>query len=96
LRIQVFKRNQDPASENPAHTISQDLAHKICGEKLAKWLNPKAIVLRTLESMREIKKRFQAAYIPVLAIREWKQPLLLVYPHKSQESQFCYGQRLSR
>lgn len=88
LRIQVFKKHQDPSSEAPAHTAPAWLAAKICAVIAVKILSERAIQLNTTESYASIKDRFRPTQdkLTKLAIREWRECLLLTYPHKDQSS----------
>lgn len=85
----LYKKLQDASTEAPAHKISHKLFDNIVAAISVRQLSANTIQLVTNETLEEIKKRFRpekSRKAIKLPVREWKQNLLLSYPHKDQSS----------
>jgi hypothetical protein len=89
LAFFLYKKQQDASTEAPAHKISRKLFDRILADVPVCQISSNTLKLRTNESFAEIKARFspiKSRDAITLPVRDWKQGLLLTYPHKDQSS----------
>lgn len=85
----LYKKLQDASTEAPAHKISHKLFNNIVAAVSVRQLSANTIQLVTNETLEEIKKRFRpekSKHAVKLPIRDWRENLLLTYPHRDQSS----------
>lgn len=100
MRIGVLTSEQTPDSL-PEHFVSKKLAERFLayyhnGKKAVSLLSDGLLWIRVKLTFGKLKEllRTRINGIPEqLPIRDWRQCLLLTYPHRSQESQFRWNSR---